>query len=277
MFPLLGSLITGGASLLGGLFSSNTSAENTQANIAAQQQTNQQQMNFNAEQAQLNRDFQSQQSNTAYQRASSDMQKAGLNPAMMFGSGSAASTPSGSTASASLTAPKSEKTSPLAGLGQAASQAVTTAVQMKTMDKMAEEMALLIADKKKTDAMTDLVSQQYQSEAKRTSLLQHEGDTEAQRTGLTSALRRAAEKGALEGDALSKASPFVRDNLIRWGYYGTKVSDIAAPLLNTAKTASEFLPFKSTREGATQFVRDKWGDVVGSDTFEKIWKGRIGK
>lgn len=277
MFPLLGSLVTGGASLLGSLFSSNTSAENTAANIAAQQQTNQQQMNFNAEQAQINRDFQAQQSNTAYQRASSDMQKAGLNPAMMFGSGSAASTPSGSTASASLTAPKSEKTSALAGLGAAASQAVSTAVSMKTMDKMAEEIALLTADKKKTDALTDLFGQQRMTDAERTALVRQEGKTEAERTGLTSALRRAEEKQALEGDALRHASPALRDNLIRWGYYGTKVSDIAAPLLNTAKTASEFLPFKSTREGATQFVRDKWGDVVGSDTFEKIWKGRIGK
>lgn len=56
---------------------------------------------FNAEQAQISRDWQERMSSTAYQRAVADMRKAGLNPALMFGSGSAASTPSGSSASGS--------------------------------------------------------------------------------------------------------------------------------------------------------------------------------
>lgn len=56
---------------------------------------------FNAEQAQLNRDFQREMSNTAFQRQVQDMQLAGLNPALLYGSGaSGASTPSGSQASA---------------------------------------------------------------------------------------------------------------------------------------------------------------------------------
>lgn len=56
---------------------------------------------FNAQQAQMNRDYQTEMSNTAYQRAVSDMQNAGLNPALMYGNGSAASTPTGSNASGS--------------------------------------------------------------------------------------------------------------------------------------------------------------------------------
>lgn len=56
---------------------------------------------FNAEEAQKNRDWQEQMSNTAYQRQVADMQAAGVNPALMYGGAGAsgASTPSGSAAS----------------------------------------------------------------------------------------------------------------------------------------------------------------------------------
>lgn len=49
---------------------------------------------FNAEQAQLNRDFQAEQSATSYQRATKDMMAAGLNPMLAYSQGGA-STPSG--------------------------------------------------------------------------------------------------------------------------------------------------------------------------------------
>lgn len=57
-------------------------------------------MAFEAEQAQLNREFQAQQSATAYQRAVADMKAAGINPILAYQQGGA-STSAGSTASGS--------------------------------------------------------------------------------------------------------------------------------------------------------------------------------
>lgn len=56
---------------------------------------------FNAEQAQVQRDFEKEMSDTAYQRAVKDLESAGLNPYMVYGSGaSPSSTPTASSASA---------------------------------------------------------------------------------------------------------------------------------------------------------------------------------
>lgn len=54
---------------------------------------------FNAQEAQKNRDWQTEMSNTSYQRSVADMRAAGINPALAIGNSSGASTPSGSTAS----------------------------------------------------------------------------------------------------------------------------------------------------------------------------------
>lgn len=83
MDPLLVGLGSLGGSLVTGAWNAyNASATNE----------------FNAQQAQLNRDFQERMSSTAYQRGMADMRAAGLNPILAYQKGGA-SAPSGSSAS----------------------------------------------------------------------------------------------------------------------------------------------------------------------------------
>lgn len=76
----------------------NAVKESSAANSALSQSYAREQMQFNAEQAALNRGFQASMSNTAHQREVQDLLAAGLNPILSSG-GTGASTPAGSAAS----------------------------------------------------------------------------------------------------------------------------------------------------------------------------------
>lgn len=80
--------------------------------------------------------FQERMSNTAYTRAMRDMGNAGLNPALMFGSGSAASTPTG--ASAKMEAPQLD----LGGAVNAISSAYQAKQTQAQTDKIKSDTGL---------------------------------------------------------------------------------------------------------------------------------------
>ncbi|WNK12829.1 MAG: DNA pilot protein [Microvirus sp.] len=130
----MSALITGGlsagSSLLGGMFGSQgQSATNAQQMAFAMQQQQSAQA-FNASQSEINRDWQAQMSNTAYQRSMADMRAAGLNPILAANLGGASS-PGGSAgsispAAATLGNPGASMQAGVTSAGQAAATAAAT-------------------------------------------------------------------------------------------------------------------------------------------------------
>lgn len=130
MDPVTGSLIMGGASGIGQYFMNKDNIKGASDSVDKQ----------------IN--FQQNMSNTAYQRATTDMKAAGLNPALMYGSGSAASTPSGGSMS-----PQSKN--PLEQLG---SSAIGYASLKKDLEKKEGEIDLSkqMAETQKTQQIANL-------------------------------------------------------------------------------------------------------------------------
>lgn len=69
-----------------------------QQQMSYQTQSAKDAMQFSADEAQKNRDWQEKMSNSAYTRSVSDLKNAGLNPVLAVGSNMGASTPAGSSA-----------------------------------------------------------------------------------------------------------------------------------------------------------------------------------
>ena len=76
-------------------------AESAQNAFMQSMELQQMAQDFNAQQAQVNRDWQERMSNTSYQRAVEDLKKAGINPILAFQGMSGASTGTSSAASVS--------------------------------------------------------------------------------------------------------------------------------------------------------------------------------
>lgn len=117
----------------------------------------------NAEQAQKNRDWQQQMSNTAHQREMEDLVKAGINP-LLTATQSGASTPSGGVGSAATTSVENTM--------QGASAAAREVAMIKTnLEKQKAETAAINASEKKTKQDTQLSKASTYKAAKEAELI----------------------------------------------------------------------------------------------------------
>lgn len=113
------------ASVANSLLSASSARDANTANATI----NEQALQFNASQAQIQRDWEERMSNTAYQRQAADMKAAGINPIVGFGGG--ASTPSAAAATAGSRIAQEPVPSPLNGVVSSAKDAIRTLADVK--------------------------------------------------------------------------------------------------------------------------------------------------
>lgn len=246
MWPVIGGLLGG----LGSFFGAEQTNQANSANTAATNMTN-------IALAADNRNWQTQMSNTAYQRATSDMEAAGLNPMMMFGSGSSASTPSAPLAH--VDAPQYK--SPMENMGSMVNNIVSSAVAAKTMDKMTEEIANLKTTEAKSEADTAVSKAMEENVRARTG-------TQYQETARTRAAAEIADNLAITARHEAEMPNWLRKSIDQLAYGGGKASEALSPLnniLSGAGAVKRMFPSKSTTSTYRSFLPD------GEQTFQERW------
>jgi len=145
--PVLGAAIAGGASLLGGFMANRQRSGQSQKDRDFQSQQAQRSMDFSGAEAGKQRQFQERMRNTEWQAGVTDMEAAGVNPALAYSQGGASS-PMGASgtgaAGSGSTARQEDVVSP----------AVSSAMQYRRLN---EELKNMKAVRRKTTAETEVI------------------------------------------------------------------------------------------------------------------------
>lgn len=188
------------------------------AGLFGQSQTNQMQ----AQMMQQQQSFQQQMSSTAYQRASADMKAAGLNPMMMFGSGAAASSPSGAPVSPNIRSGLDADS-----MQKAISSATQAKVANATIDNLVEQNAKIKAEAatekvrpglvlaQTAHGMEQAVTERGRQDVIRENIpiIHNEAIRALNQAGMNHTARRLLDIGAYGGEAASKTLRPITDAL----------------------------------------------------------------
>lgn len=181
---LLSGLLAGGGSIIGAAINSASQGATNEANIRM---------------AREQMAFQEKMSNSAYQRSTSDMRAAGINPIMAYSQGGS-STPSGATTSIDNPNP-----------GDSLKAAATTALELTRMNKDLEQQDSQIklneAAKKVQDHQADLTANNAAIAGEEKKIIQKTAPFQAQKAKAQAtyeAKQAEWDKGAIDYDNVSK-------------------------------------------------------------------------